>query len=1216
MFSKISQIGKNFTEEISRINDEVSIARKQQHQQQQSTPQTTDPAAASKILAIETPNPETLIQPEDPPSEEQSEMDNDFDPASPPSTEVEEPQTAEVSATSPQIAPIVSPAPSQTPRSVSMSQVGSANSTPPPQSQLDLARNASLYVPGTTIKYSDLPNEIRGKMRKFVKYEEKYPVLFDAYKVEKKKTFIISNFEKMLQETTPCSSISDADSLKAYLSSLTSKNDILNSEMRKVKLSAETTLKNERLAFQKKLDETSAKVSELEARLQSKSESEMIEGKDAEYLETIKSLEERNSSLEMELRNTRELAEESKAKIQEEQFKQLESAKTENTLLNSQLKEADAEKTMISNELQAAKQAQESVNAKVQELESDLANHKTSISKLESEHHSEIASFNTKISELEESARSSSTLAQLFKDKIVTLTEELEAKTTDSATKEVKSNPMSKSAKKKNNKKKKNQKQQQQQTQPDEDQEGEGEEEEVNTKETETVSFAEEKPIASTLSDVEIIELQHNFESLSSKYESLKQVEVQLAELNNKNNSLMQNYELLQNKLADEQTLNSSSVEKLSIEIKDLKSQIKAKDEEIENMRDMLRDVGDSLVETKDKLKELEESKSASGELQTKLNEKSEALEAAKSELEILRVQNADAVTDYEITKSSMTKKLESLLQEGKDTASELNAARTAIKNITEKKEMAENKLEQKDMEIAELNKQIGELKNKFEIDSKNLSKNHNKLSLALSTVTKEKEVLEKRVKELNQLKTNEVQLKLDLASVRTSLAHKEKANSENESRIRYLEEEKAKLNDSLIELKVEISELRSKNNSFVETKNILVTKNENLKQEYNQLMLNMNKLSTENNKLMRDLEEYEDKYNEAKDLKNNSTLQSDSMKKRCEELIMRAKEYENRVDLLEEELSESRSMLQERTREAGTMRKLLADTEASQDAKLREMTARYSTLLEEKEMLENETTITIKKKQREIDEFKLKLDAMSHDLMELKSDRDQLIAKLDEQSKQMNEAQNSAISSSSLSRSATTAGNTAANVNNAAAQITRIGSFSNGTSSNMLSVSDDSSNHTSQLIESLRDSLNSSEARTKDLEHLNNLLKKSNEESFQKMTRLNKKYKVLSQQYRTARERRMSINSVDSVPSSPIGSRSGSIVESPGKHEHSTDSNIVTKGSSEDDVKEKVEYIKNVLLGFLEHKEQRMILLPVVKTLLYLNDSDEKRLLSSLNKP
>ena len=52
-----------------------------------------------------------------------------------------------------------------------------------------------------------------------------------------------------------------------------------------------------------------------------------------------------------------------------------------------------------------------------------------------------------------------------------------------------------------------------------------------------------------------------------------------------------------------------------------------------------------------------------------------------------------------------------------------------------------------------------------------------------------------------------------------------------------------------------------------------------------------------------------------------------------------------------------------------------------------------------------------------------------------------------------------------------------------------------------------------------------------------------------------------------------------------------------------------------EEEIKEKSVYIKNVLMGFLEHKEQRQMLLPVIKMLLFMSDDDTKKLTELLAK-
>ena len=68
-----------------------------------------------------------------------------------------------------------------------------------------------------------LPAPIKSKLKKFAKYEEKYPILLDAYKIEKKKNEIIKIFEKVLQENTPVSSLSEGKLLVEYLNGLNEK---------------------------------------------------------------------------------------------------------------------------------------------------------------------------------------------------------------------------------------------------------------------------------------------------------------------------------------------------------------------------------------------------------------------------------------------------------------------------------------------------------------------------------------------------------------------------------------------------------------------------------------------------------------------------------------------------------------------------------------------------------------------------------------------------------------------------------------------------------------------------------------------------------------------------------------------------------------------------------------------------------------------------------
>lgn len=103
----------------------------------------------------------------------------------------------------------------------------------------------------------------------------------------------------------------------------------------------------------------------------------------------------------------------------------------------------------------------------------------------------------------------------------------------------------------------------------------------------------------------------------------------------------------------------------------------------------------------------------------------------------------------------------------------------------------------------------------------------------------------------------------------------------------------------------------------------------------------------------------------------------------------------------------------------------------------------------------------------------------------------------------------------------------------------------------------------------------------------MNGILKKLNEESTMKFERLSKNYKHVTQQYRQMKDAQ-----------ERTASRAVEAEEklAPQKAEETN-----------------VAYLKNVLVGFLEHREQREQLLPVLKMLFQFDPSDEKTLLGAL---
>lgn len=1058
MFSKISQIGKTFTDELSRINDEVNNSPLNEQKQ------IADPEVARKVIQTKTPEISEITTP--------SEMQKPDD-VSPKISEEEEQSSVILE------------------ESAKPSQLTHNTKNDKNPNSIDL-------VPGTEINFSSLQPEICSRLKKFIKYEAKYPQLYDAYKIEKKKTALIHAFENMLQEQTPCSSIGELDSVRDYLKSLDSKSKMLSAELNNVT--------KEKKTADDKVVEMSKKIKDLQKALTSRRTDETKELKklkdevfqlkeknltESKLSDDYDALLKENEKLKIDLDNLE------KANVLTEQSEELHNTinqlKKDNEIFEKEKQDSELKIKSLMTEFDDFKEVSATekteLKAKHDILEKKL--HESILSGAKNdEYEKRIKNLDLKVSELEKSLESSNKLNTLFKQKVESLTS---AKPIENPTNKKVTNNKSKKDK---GKKKKQNNSKTIVTATEEPQ---------NLKSTETIdpeiNVTDINEVSSN--DVEVIELKHKLDELELKY----------------NDELIKHAKLEKN--------------------------IKDKDSEIEDLKDMLRDIGDSLVESEKKNKD-------TGDLSSLLKSTKEELDSKLNELEILRIQNANALTDYEKTKSSLSKKLDTYMKQITDLESQMNAKTSELVSVRKINDDLSKKLKENE---GLLNK-LKENEKKYETDIQNLKNENSKLLIDLEN-SKQKVETDKNSK-------GEIQF------LKAQLSRKERVLTEAESKVKFLQEEKNKINESMIELKVQNKEMKSKSNTSVEEMEKLTKSNEKLKSEYNENTLKINKLSLENTKLLKQVEELRDQYNLVKHFKSTSNDQVESYKKKVEELMMGNKEYENKIDMIQEELSQSRNMLQERTREMSTMRKLLMETEDSSNTDRKELKMKFDRLLEEKEQSNNESLIIIKSRQLEIDDLKRKQSELTNkiDLLENQN------LKLDKELKNIKETSGQTLTVSA--KSSTTS---------------------------LKDQDAETEEYNSKLIDSLRDSLNRTENRLREIESANTKLRTANQDASEKLVRLNKKYKIILQQYK----RRISESSASS---SRHNSFIGNLTETSIQPDLENVNAIKNNDENEDeDVKEKSIYIKNVLLGFLEHKEQRQMLLPVIKMLLYMSDDDAKKL-------
>lgn len=429
---------------------------------------------------------------------------------------------------------------------------------------------------------------------------------------------------------------------------------------------------------------------------------------------------------------------------------------------------------------------------------------------------------------------------------------------------------------------------------------------------------------------------------------------------------------------------------------------------------------------------------------------------------------------------------------------------------------------------------QVTELKGKITTLTKDLETS----TKSVQSLETEKQKLNERLSELNKFKSSDSSLKLEIASLQLSVSHKDEHIKELRAELEKKNKERDELNAVVSQLKGANSELQNNSKLLAAEKAELINKQEVAFERTNQLNSELSKLQVSRQSVVSELESLKVKYETLVRTKANSADEVQVFKQQCDELSMKSKEAQTRIDNLEDELSETKNILQERTRESSTIKRLLLDAEEQATVKAAEYKAEIRGINEEKAELESALKASLKRKQREVDELKAECEQQTARIQELEQKCQELEQKYEPLAKE------GAVSSETKQK-----------------------------------YSD-----MQNTIEELRASLQESSKRVKDFENVNRVLKKLNEEAGVKFERLSQNYKHVTQQYRQ--------------------------MQSAGKPPRKSEEQV----EPSEDKQTTTAYLKNVLVGFLEHKDQRDQLLPVVKTLFQLDDEDEKKLLGALN--
>lgn len=230
---------------------------------------------------------------------------------------------------------------------------------------------------------SGLPKEIQAKLRKFEKYEQKYPLLLSAYKNEKLKSEKLEAVEKILAENTPISNIDDAvDTLPAFFQDLNNKNNLLNDEIKRLtkqnseipESASSETLKDKEEEFLKKEQNYKNDIDDLKKKMEALNiELDTVQ---KEKNDTVSGLREKIVALENILKEERE------AKKQKEEVS-ISELKEELAIKNHSLEDSRMKITELEQNLSSKSTIMEEKSSELAELNITLKEKEHKLSELE-----------------------------------------------------------------------------------------------------------------------------------------------------------------------------------------------------------------------------------------------------------------------------------------------------------------------------------------------------------------------------------------------------------------------------------------------------------------------------------------------------------------------------------------------------------------------------------------------------------------------------------------------------------------------------------------------------------------------------------------------------------------------------------------------------------------------------------------------------------------
>ncbi|KAL8694208.1 MAG: hypothetical protein Q9218_001095 [Villophora microphyllina] len=380
--------------------------------------------------------------------------------------------------------------------------------------------------------------------------------------------------------------------------------------------------------------------------------------------------------------------------------------------------------------------------------------------------------------------------------------------------------------------------------------------------------------------------------------------------------------------------------------------------EEIEDLKDSLSNFGNEHVTAKAKVKELQAEKET---LQ-------QTIVDLERELAELQGSHASSNASADQKHQDLTTQFEDLKSKAAHLQTDLSAAQQLASSRFKELSEMRTLMQKAQPELTTLRNEVSELKT--------IKEAHNEKDLQVKRLEFRQEEMradfeaQKRLVGEREVEIRNMRQQLQQES--SSKTRAEDGRNKAQQEIQRLETEKRQATESLDQLSKDLSKARDE-----------IALSRSRLRDFEQ---QITRLKRDNEGLKEDMDLKTAQYASAQSLMS-------SMRDQTAEMAVQMKEARDRCESLDEEVADAHRLLNERSREGETMRRLLADVESKADSRVREMKDRMETAVEERDRAEDEASTAARRRARESEDLRNKVREAERSMKRAEEDKEELEA-------------------------------------------------------------------------------------------------------------------------------------------------------------------------------------------------------------------------------